>query len=536
MTAKSFFLLKFSLLTFTALFFLLPSNGFARPVAAIIYPNDAKITEYYTVDIQADGDRQSARFFLPIHAKKETLSVNTSPGSGLRITSVTIEKKMLPVADQVETLKNQLKELNRKKSEFETRIKADTAYITFWQTQAKNQPEKIENIESVQKLGTAIKAGITTAYDEIYQHNRSLEEVFEKITDIQKQINDLTGAANKRWQVDVYLTGTSQTKIDLTCSYLIRNCGWRPMYTINALPAESKAELNWYAQITQNTGIDWESIDLKIATAQTVTRPEPPVLRDWIIQPRKPSEYSEARRRSVMAKDALMSMAPQASADMEAIAPPPEPEQKAGFTFDTYDLGKRTIQAGESRRFTIREMILNSDFKYLIRPHQTPQAFLFAQIDARPDGREEDFIKLPKGNATFLVDSAFIANRSFAMHDREQKLFFGSDPQVDVKLTTLEKKSSKTGFLIGNKQYIWGWKVSVNNLKAHKIAVLMEDAYPQIRDKRIKLREIFNNTSPKKEDNLLKWEFPALPQRKTVIEYGFSVTYPDEMALSFGGR
>ena len=537
MTAKSFFLLKFSLLTFTALFFLLPSNGFARPVAAIIYPNDAKITEYYTVDIQADGDRQSARFFLPIHAKKETLSVNTSPGSGLRITSVTIEKKMLPVADQVETLKNQLKELNRKKSEFETRIKADTAYITFWQTQAKNQPEKIENIESVQKLGTAIKAGITTAYDEIYQHNRSLEEVFEKITDIQKQINDLTGAANKRWQVDVYLTGTSQTKIDLTCSYHIRNCGWLPMYTINALPAESETELNWYAQITQNTGIDWESIDLKIATAQTVTRPEPPVLRDWIIQPRKPSEYSEARRKSVMAKDALMSMAPQASADMEAIAPPPEPEQKAGFTFDTYDLGKRTIQAGESRRFTIREMILNSDFKYLIRPHQTPQAFLFAQIDGRLEGGgEADFIKLPRGNATFLVDSAFIANRSFAMHDREQKLFFGSDPQVDVKLTTLEKKSSKTGFLIGNKQYIWGWKVSVNNLKAHKIAVLMEDAYPQIRDKRIKLREIFNNTSPKKEDNLLKWEFPALPQRKTVIEYGFSVTYPDEMALSFGGR
>jgi len=537
MTATTFSRFKFSLLTFITLsILLLPAISHARPVAAIIYPNDAKITEHHIADVQADGDRHTASFFLPIHTKKETLSVNTAPGSNMRITSVNIEEQSLPVADQVEKLKNQLKELNRKKSEFETRIKADTAYITFWQTQAKNQPEKIENIESVEKLGNAIKKGITEAHDEIFLYNRSLEDLIEKITDIQKQINDLTGAANKRWQVDVYLTGISQTKIDLTCSYHIRNCGWRPMYTINALPAESETELNWYAQITQNTGIDWEGIELKIATARTVTRPEPPFLRDWIIQPREPIKYAKTRRQSVMPEESLMSMVPQISADRGAFVPSPEPEQETGFTFDTYDLGKRSIKAGESRRFTIREMVLNSDFKYLIRPQATPQAFLFAQIDARPDGREKDFIKLPKGNATFLVDSAFIANRSFAMHDPQQKLFFGPDPQVDVKLTTIKKESNETGFLIGNKKFQWGWKVSVNNLKAHKIAVLMEDAYPQIRDKRIKLKEIFDATSPQKEDNRLTWEFPVLAQKKTVIEYGFNVTYPDEMALSFGGR
>jgi hypothetical protein len=232
-----------------------------------------------------------------------------------------------------------------------------------------------------------------------------------------------------------------------------------------------------------------------------------------------------------MPQEALMFEADQVSADMAAGAPP-EPEQETGFNFDTYDLGKRSIKAGESPRFTIREMVLPSDFKYLIRPHQTPQAFLFAQVSVNKD----DFIKLPMGNATFLVDSAFVANRPFSMLDKEQKLFFGSDPQVDVKLTTLEKKSSETGFLIGKKQYQWGWKVSVNNLKAHKIDILMEDAYPQIRDKRIKLEETFNDTSPQKEDNTLKWEFPVLPNTEIAVEYGFSVTYPDEMEVTFGGR
>ncbi|MDA3897388.1 MAG: mucoidy inhibitor MuiA family protein [Desulfobacteraceae bacterium] len=531
MTAKSISCLKFCLLIFTALS-ILPAMTLAKPISAIIYPNDAKVTEHHTADIQSDGDRYSSFFFLPIHAKKETLSVNTSPGSDLQITSVTIEEKMMPVADQIEKIKNQLKDLNQKKSEFETRIKANTAYITFWQTQAKNQPEKIAPIDSVQKMGNAIKTGVTIAYDEIYQHNQSLEELGEKIQEIQKQLDDLTGAAKKRWQVNVYLVGKLQPKIELTYSYHIRNCSWKPNYTINALPAKSKIELNWYAEINQNTGSDWEDIDLKIATARIVTRPEPPLLRDWVIQPRKSIEYSRTRHKSVMAEDALMSMVPQASSEMAAGASLPEPQQEAGYAFDTYDLGKCAIKAGESRRYTIREMELNTNFKYMIRPHATPQAFLFAQIDVK----KEDFIKLPKGTATFLVDSAFIANRLFAMHDREQKLFFGSDPQVDVQLTTLEKKSDETGFLIGKKKYQWGWKVSVNNLKAHKIAVLMEDAYPQIRDQRIKLKETFNGASPQKEDNLLKWTFPVLPQTEAAIEYGFIVTYPDEMDVSFGGR
>lgn len=529
MTAKPLFLLKFSLLTFTVLSLLLASNTHARPVSAIIYPNDAKVTEHFTAEVQADGDRHMAYFFLPIHANKETLSVNTTPGSNMRITSVNIEKQSLPVADQVEALKNQLKDLNRQKSEFESRIKADTAYIIFWQTQAKNQPEKIENIESVEKLGSAIKKGITTAHDEIFLYNESIKELTDQIKDIKKQLNDLTGAAKKRWQVKVYLIGNPQAKIDLTYSYHVRNCGWHPTYTINALPSKSKIKLNWYAEINQNTGIDWEGIELKIATARTVTQPEPPFLKDWIIQPRKKIEYSKARRKSAMAEDAVMFAAPQS---MSAGGLPPEPEQETGFSFDTYDLGKHTLKAGESRRFTIREMVLNAGFNYLIRPQQTPQAFLFAQLDVK----QENFIRLPKGNASFLVDSAFIANRLFSMHDKKQKLFFGPDPQVDVKLTLLEKKSSETGFLIDKKHYKWGWKVSVNNLKTHIITILMEDASPQIRDERIKLKETFNKIEPEKEDNILKWTFPVLPHKEAIVEYGFSVTYPDEMDLSFGGR
>lgn len=534
MMARPFFHMKYGFLVFAAIALFIPQGVYARPTAAVIYPDDAKITEHLSVDLISEKDHYQASFFLPIHAVKDTLSVDTEPGTGMDISSVTVEEQILPYKDEAQALKDQLKDLKQKKSEGETRIKAATARIDFWQTRAKTQPETSESVESVEKLGAAIGRGITAAYDEIFIHTRALEELAEKIKEVQKELDALTGAARKRWQVTVYFTHAPNEKhggaMNLICTYHIRNCGWRSAYTLNALPEKSETHLGWYAEITQNTGIDWDEVHLKIATARVITRPEPPFLRNWIISPELPAKYSMARQKSGMPEETMLMAAPQA-ADM-AGSGFMEPEQMAGFTFDTYDLGKHAIASGESRRVTIRDLTLKSDFKYLIRPQADPQAYLFAQIDVK----DADFIKLPEGDATFLVDAAFIANRRFSMQDKKQKLFFGSDPQVDVKLTTLDKTSDETGFLIGKKHYRWNWKVAVNNLKTHKINVLMEDAAPQIRDDRIKLKEIFDDMAPKKEDNILKWTFSVPAHAEKTVEYGFSVTYPDDLPLSFGGR
>ncbi len=535
MTAKTISCFKYDFLLFSVLSILFMSaNSHARPVAAVIYPDSAEITEFLSVDVQRENDRFFVRFFLPIHAVKDSLTVNTASESKIQITSVEIEKQSLPMPDTAKSLKDKLKELNRQKSDCKANIKANTTCISFWQNQAANKPEKIENIESILKLGDAIKKGIKGADSEIYQFNQSLEEIDKQIKDVEKQLDKLTGSAQKQWQVTVYLAGNSQKnqspKINLSYAYNIKNCNWRPIYTLNAHPAKSEIKLYWYAKITQNTGIDWDNVELKIATSQQFARPDPPFLGDWVIQPRRSIAPSSMRRKAVMAEKSMMFV--DTAQTMGAGGPPPEPKRDVGVMFDTYDLGRHSISAGDTRRVKIREMDLKSDFKYLIRPQKAAQAFLFAQLNIKDDA----FIRLPLGDASFLIDSAFITNRLFSMTDKEQKLFFGSDPQVDVTMNVREKKSGETGFLIGKKQYRWGWNVLVKNLKSHEIHVLMEDAYPQLRDDRIKLEEIFSGVSPQKEKNMVTWTFPVLPQNETAIEYGYQITYPDEMDLSFGGR
>lgn len=504
----------------------------ARPVAVTLYPEDAKITERAAVDLTASGEAYSARFFLPIHAVTDTLTVSTDPSDNLWISSVSVEPETLPAEDNIQALKARLKDLNRQKTEYENRIKAANACVAFWQNQSGHTPETIDNVESVEKLGAAIKKGVTEASDEMIGFNASLEETNEQIIIVQDELNKLTGAAQKRWAATVYLTGKSGRPpgkpASLTISYHIRNCGWQPSYTLNAHPEKSAVALKWVAGITQNTGMDWSDVRLTIATNQAVTRPEPPDIREWIIQPAAPVALRESR----VMKSAMPAAAPQMADEALMAGAPPAPERETGYLFDTYDLGRRTINAGGTRRVTIRELDLKADFSYLTRPQETPQAFLSAALDIKDD----EFLQLPQGEATYLIDSAFVGMRPFSMTDKTQKLFFGPDPQVVVETDLLEKKSGEKGFLSDKKSWQWGWKVTVNNLKPHPISVIMEDAYPQVRDERIKLTENFAGITPKKEDNRLKWAFPVAPKTKVAAEYGFAITYPEDMKVYPGGR
>jgi hypothetical protein len=53
---------------------------------------------------------------------------------------------------------------------------------------------------------------------------------------------------------------------------------------LNALPTQKRVEWTWTARISQQTGIDWNGVKLKIATADPVFTLTPPNLGSWDIR------------------------------------------------------------------------------------------------------------------------------------------------------------------------------------------------------------------------------------------------------------
>jgi hypothetical protein len=256
------------------------------------------------------------------------------------VTSIRTELLTPDETDKVKELKNKLNDLLRQKADIDARIKADTAYISFWENLGSNLPEKTESVE---RLADAARKGITDAHNEIFKLTQSLEPLNNKIDDIQKQIDNLTGHSEKHWQVAVYLNKKAADTIALTYSYYIGNCGWEPVYTLNAHPGKSEIEFVWYADITQNTGLHWDNIDLTLAAAQARPQPEPPLLGDWIIAP----VQIYPQRKAAMAPEQLRASAPAEMDADHAESAPPEPTRSEGFLFDTFAPGKPAESTSE---------------------------------------------------------------------------------------------------------------------------------------------------------------------------------------------
>lgn len=502
------------------------SEAAAKPASVILFPQGAKVTEQIIADVAQEGDRVFARFFLPVHAARDTLTVKTPEDVKMAILGVHMDLQTIEAVDRIAALKKRLGELNLEKSRIEAKIKAFNTTVAYWEHLSRNLPK---TVDSVEKIGDAIRKGITDAASEILPLQQSLEPIMEKIADLRKELDNLTGRAEKRWQATVFFNKKTADRIDLTCAYYIGNCRWRPVYTLNARPEKSEIAFSWYADIIQETGVNWENVTLSIATAQARPRPDPPELRPWIIQPREEVYPMRKSERALMQAPVPAEM--RAMADMEE-APAPEPERQEGFLFDTYDLGRQTIPSGENRQIAISSKSWKADFQYLVRPYEDRQSFLFAQIVTG----DEAFVRLPEGKATFLIDGAMVAGRPFSLFDPETKLFFGSDPGLDVTFDVLEKKSDEKGLFGGKKVYRWNWRLTLVNRKPHDVTVLVEDALPQIRDGRIKLDEKVTGPDPKKEADRLTWTLKIPPGKEKSLEYGFAVTYPEEMDLSFGGR
>jgi uncharacterized protein (TIGR02231 family) len=518
----------FLLATAAALAVLAAASGAAaKPAAVTLFPQGARVTEQIAADVMTEGDRIYARFFLPVHAAKDTLTVQIPPDAGMTLLGVNMDLQTIEAVDRIAELEKRLRERNQEKSRIDARIRALTTTVAYWEHLSKNLPE---TVDSVEKIGEAIGRGITDAASAILPLQQALEPIMEEIEALRRELDNLTGRAEKQWQATVFFNRKTVEKVNLTCAYYISNCRWQPVYTLNARPEKSDIAFSWYADISQETGVNWENVQITLATAQARPRPEPPQLRPWIIQPRE--EVHPMRMKSDRALMQAPAAADSAAVLEESSVGAPEPERQAGFLFDTYDLGLQTIPSGENRQVVVRSESWKADFQYLVRPYEDRLSFLFAQIVAD----EEPFIRLPEGKATFLIDGAMVTVRSLSLFDPETRLFFGSDPGLDVTFDVVEKKSDEKGLFGGKKAYRWHWRLTLTNRKPHDVIVVVEDALPQIRDGRIKLEEKIIGPAPVKEADRLTWDLNVPAGRETTLEYGFAVTYPSDMDLSFGGR
>ncbi|SDZ97903.1 conserved hypothetical protein [Desulfuromusa kysingii] len=507
--------MKYLFLTLLS-FSLLQSSVFAKPTAVVLYPTGATVSEQTII---AQGSR-TATLQLPHVAIPESLQLALPQTTGPRITGIEFTS-ILPDASDFKELETLISRLEGEIANLDDQIQSRTLALDYW----KNQQElPLKTLADTREMGKIIRAESLTLLQEASKFRQQKSERQAQLDEARKQLQQKTGDNQRNWQVQISFSQPPTTDLGLSYSYRIRRAGWQSSYSLNALPEQKKIQWVWTATISQQTGIDWTDVKLTIATAEPVFTLTPPGNAPWNIREQQIVRARNSMKTMAMAvpQEALMD----AGTEMET---QPLPERVTGQLFDSYDLGQINIASGQESRMQIREGIWNAAFTYLARPLLSEQVFLQANL-----GLNEDFLPLPTGVASIQVDGVHIGQRNFSLYEKNNvNISFGSDPGIAVDVQTNHVAGEK-GLLARKNTYNWNWNISLTNHKNFTIDLRVEDSYPHSGHEKIELQELFSPPLPLREEDQLVWNLSIPPQQEQQINYGYQVTYPEDMPVSLG--
>lgn len=499
----------------TILALLWPLNLWAAPRQATLFPASAQIEEISPVTVDAQVGAPSCVLILPGQADPATLRFGSLPAPS-SITDVTWTSRRETNQAALAPLNARLKELSTTRDALAAELEGLRGRLAFWKAQTKPVEQSVAALrELAAELGGAVRQDTAQAQT----LDQKLTELNADIARVQEEIARAAGQERTVWDVRVLLAGP--TPKELSYSYTLNDCGWTPLYRLDAQPAARSIDFSWKAKVWQRSGQNWTGVRLLLATMQPETQTAPSDLPPWEIGP------VEVIARKAMAAPAMMEM----RADMLAGASAPAPLETRRATYAVWDMGQRALPAGETRTFEIERSTWPTTFTHLIRPSLGPQAFV------RAETRFDQAKEFPTGTGMFLIDGAMLDQRDFTFSGREGTFFFGADPLMKCETTLLDKKTGEKGLFNQRQSFAWDWTLKISNAASYPVAIRVEEPKPQIRDERITLKL---NAEPKPEDDpnpeLLAWNATAPGGGERLFHIQIAVEAPNDLRIDPGWR
>jgi len=499
------------------------TSSVARPVDVVIFPSGAIVTEEATLKV-INGQ---VEFLIPNTADPETLRIMFEDNTELLnfvVEQTTADKLNLDsFRDKIKVLKTKLQTLQSLKD-------AKMFVLDFWKTQ---QQQKFSTPAETIELSQAIEQKVPVFLAELSAVSEKLSAGAEALRELEKKFSKFSRHRDIFWKITADLENCVEPTVSAQYSYKTSAVSWISEYRIDAKPFDNKVNITWFGRITQSTGVDWTNVDMHLVTQEPIFTLTPPELRPWVFQPRPPMVVQRIHAKvSRSFSAAAESMAKSNAVPQKKRAP--SPKRNIGATFDTYDLGKKSIVAGTSPRFPILAQNFEMDFIYLIRPAMSDQAFLQASAVL------PKFQVLPTGSAILSIDGLVVGKRMFSLHEPALDIAFGTDTAIKVEVNAA-KKTSLSGLINKDITQVWSWTVQVTNNKTWAVSVLIEDVIPSsthsdivIKAPTSTLRRAEATASISDLQRNKQWTFNLVPKASRTLSYSERVLYPEKMNIDLG--
>lgn len=357
----------------------------------------------------------------------------------------------------------------------------------------KNRSEYLEKIQKSEQDAAALRLELKT-----------VTEQFARLT-MSRQRSAL--------EVDIVCQGRTGAAGSITLEYTVTGVAWKGIYDLHGSSDGGDFRLDVRAAVRQNTGENWNNVQITLSTARPSSGLGPGALKPWKISGTNIWTMSREEEKK---EDPAESTTGGRNA---------ETSEGASFTIQLPE--RETISSDNSdHRITLQSTALKGTVEHVAKPSLSSYVFLKAML------RNTSTMPLVWGTMNIFLDGSFVGSTvpARAAVGEEFEVFLGPDQRMSVQRTLLKGDVAGGGILSSKVRIENQWQIQVTNHSKKSRRVIVYDRYPVARDPAISTS--FNGSSRRdvKPDahGILTVPLDVGPGSSQTFDFSYSLEIPQE--------
>jgi uncharacterized protein (TIGR02231 family) len=504
--------------------------------------------------------------FSGISAFADPRSIQLTGDASMRVVSVSTEMDFLAAEqfnprikllnDSLEVLKDLHQANKDQTSSFEAELEVLTANRKLG---GNNQNLTVAQIREAADFYRTRTLEINTKISRLAKDQAKLEL---KIENTRYQLVELNYNENQRSNQVVILIDVAETvTINTELKYLVSDCGWAAVYDLSAMDLNQKINLKYMAQVYNNTGNNWNDVELTLSTGDPKLSASFPELSPWYLN------YYEATKMNkknyytpqVVNEDyrqlaqSNINDANQRVYDNYVLEKDAEKYEEKRNSFDPANkqqtknpVSLKEIQISElmaefpiQGRFScpsdakpykvdIKEMSLDAMFTHVTVPKLDNGAFLLAHIVGWQD------LELMPGPTNVYFGGAYVGVSEIDTRNISDtlSLSFGRDSKVTV-FRKLKSEMSSKKVIGGSRKDSYLYEIAIRNNRSTPVVIDVFDQVPITRNSDISVTvDELSGVVQNEETGEANWKLSVQPGEVKTVQIGYTVKYPKDAKIT----
>jgi uncharacterized protein (TIGR02231 family) len=353
-----------------------------------------------------------------------------------------------------------------------------------------------------------------------------------------------SGAFTYDLEIDVVSRGGAS---ELEVEYLVAQAGWTPLYDLRAERQLKSVELVYRAKVQQNTGEDWEDVNLMLSSARPELGSRGPELEMTWIGLLDPSTESSSRLPEIMARsdsqNDLSSFWYLGKGETGSWQPSFAGVLDSGLSV-RFQLPRR--ETVESREEPSTLLVGRTALEVEVEHYAVPA--LSERVWLRGHAQNTSPWTLLPGVASVYFGDDYIGHSALGRVTvgEEFDLHLGADPGLSLERNLIEDQSKGPSLFRSTQSVVESWRVRVTNHGSTSSAtdgsvnVIVQEALPQSSDERLKI-ELESSTPPlstgerwqrdREERGVLTWILHVPKDGEADLTWARKLTHPEDLEV-----